>query len=209
MTRTILLDSGPLGLITNPRASKEAAACGRWLVNAITGGATVMVPAIADYEVRCELIRARRTAGIGRLDAFIERVGLLPITTSAMRRAAAFWAEARQQGRPTAADAALDGDVILAAQASELGTARWVVLVGNKISPGNPVTKEDGTVVRTLWGELAWQLGGRKAFDRIAADDENATNAATRQAVHARREVRISPMRLDPSLSGAEWSGRI
>ena len=28
-----------------------------------------------------------------------------------------------------------------------------VVLVGNRISPGNPVTKPDGTVVRTLWGE--------------------------------------------------------
>ena len=51
-----------------------------------------------------------------------------------------------------------------------------MVLVGNKISPGNPVTKSDGTVIRTLWGELAWQLGGRKAFDRIAADDEKATN---------------------------------
>ena len=62
------------------------------------------------------------------------------------------------------------------AQAAELGTARRVVLVGNKISPGNPVTKADGTVVRTLWGELAWQLGGKKAFARIAADDEKATN---------------------------------
>ena len=66
--------------------------------------------------------------------------------------------------------------VLQEAQATELGMARRVVLVGNKISPGNPVTKEDGTVVRTLWGELAWQLGGRKAFARIAADDENATN---------------------------------
>ena len=66
--------------------------------------------------------------------------------------------------------------VLEEAQAAELGTARRVVLVGNKISPGNPVTKADGTVVRTLWGELAWQLGGRKAFDRIAADDEKATN---------------------------------
>jgi hypothetical protein len=54
--------------------------------------------------------------------------------------------------------------------------ARRVVLVGNKISPGNPVTKEDGTVVRTLWGELAWQLGGKEAFARIARDDERATN---------------------------------
>ena len=54
--------------------------------------------------------------------------------------------------------------------------AKRVVLVGNKISPGNPVTKSDGTVVRTLWGELAYQLGGRAAFARLKADDENATN---------------------------------
>jgi predicted AAA+ superfamily ATPase len=51
-----------------------------------------------------------------------------------------------------------------------------VVLVGNRISPGNPVTKPDGTVVRTLWGELAWQLGGKEAFQRIKADDEKATS---------------------------------
>jgi predicted AAA+ superfamily ATPase len=51
-----------------------------------------------------------------------------------------------------------------------------VVLVGNKISPGNPVVKPDGTVVRTLWGELAWQLGGKAAFARIQADDERATS---------------------------------
>ncbi len=57
-----------------------------------------------------------------------------------------------------------------------LPKAKRVVLVGNKISPGNPITKTDGTVVRTLWGELAWQLGGKKAFARIKADDENATN---------------------------------
>ena len=47
---------------------------------------------------------------------------------------------------------------------------------GNRISPGNPVTKPDGTVVRTLWGELAWQLGGAQAFATVAADDEKATS---------------------------------
>ena len=57
-----------------------------------------------------------------------------------------------------------------------LPKATCVVLVGNKISPGNPVTKSDGTVVRTLWGELAYQLGGKKAFARVKADDEKATN---------------------------------
>jgi hypothetical protein len=61
---------------------------------------------------------------------------------------------------------------------------RRVVLVGNKISPGNPVTKSGGTVVRTLGGELAWQLGysgggikeAKKAFARVAADDERGTS---------------------------------
>ncbi len=65
-----------------------------------------------------------------------------------------------------------------------LPTVRRVVLVGNRISPGNPITKPDGTVVSTLWGELAWQLGyaaggageAKKAFDRLAADDKRATS---------------------------------
>jgi predicted AAA+ superfamily ATPase len=68
-------------------------------------------------------------------------------------------------------DAVLEG-----ANTKKLSTAKRVVLVGNKISPGNPVKKPDGTVVRTLWGELAWQLGGKKAFERLRADDEKATN---------------------------------
>src|SRR6516164_7718604 len=59
---------------------------------------------------------------------------------------------------------------------ASLPTARPVVLVGTKISPGNPVTKSDGTVVNTLWGELAWQLGGKNAFAKLAADDERATS---------------------------------
>ena len=90
-----------------------------------------MVPEIADYEVRRELIRARRSVGIDRLDAFINTVEYLAITTSAMRQAAEFWAEARQQGRPTAADPALDGDVILAAQAATLSRDRVIVATTN------------------------------------------------------------------------------
>ncbi|GAB4329274.1 MAG: Swt1 family HEPN domain-containing protein [Calditrichia bacterium] len=61
------------------------------------------------------------------------------------------------------------------AEINEVPKANRVVLVGNRISPGNPVTKPDGTVVRTLWGELVWQLGGAEAYARIQADDENAT----------------------------------
>src|SRR6202795_2667735 len=66
--------------------------------------------------------------------------------------------------------------VLQQADTKKLPTAKRVVLVGNKISPSNPVKKADGTMVRTLWGELAWQLGGKKDFDRVRADDEKATS---------------------------------
>jgi len=45
------------------------------------------------------------------------------------------------------------------------------VLVGTALSPAQPRTKPDGTVVHTLWGELAWQLLGASGFARIAAAD--------------------------------------
>jgi predicted AAA+ superfamily ATPase len=68
-------------------------------------------------------------------------------------------------------------DAVLAeAGVKRLPNAQRVVLVGNRISPGNPVTKPDGTVIRTLWGEIAYQLGGKKAFARLKADDEKATS---------------------------------
>lgn len=66
--------------------------------------------------------------------------------------------------------------VMREAGAPKLPAVKRVVLVGNRISPGNPDTKPDGTVVRTLWGELAWQLGGAEAYARIAKDDEHATS---------------------------------
>lgn len=67
-------------------------------------------------------------------------------------------------------------NVLIESGIKTIPKAKRVVLVGNKISPGNPVVKSDGTIVRTLWGELAWQLGGKKAYERIKADDEKATN---------------------------------
>lgn len=74
--------------------------------------------------------------------------------------------------------------ILQQAGVQKLPTVKRVVLVGNKISPGNPVTEGDGTVVRTLWGELAWQLGhaaggvreAKKAYSRVKADDEKATS---------------------------------
>lgn len=50
------------------------------------------------------------------------------------------------------------------------------VFVGTQISPGKPHKKPDGTVVRTIWGEIAWQLGGKEGYKLVKEDDERATN---------------------------------
>ncbi len=131
MTRIVLLDAGPLGLATNPRRSAQSTACAQWRQAIVTDGVRVIIPEIADYEVRRELLRANKTQGVARLDALANRLEYLPITTAAMREAALLWAHTRQRGQPTADNKALDGDVILAAHATTLGSPDIVVATTN------------------------------------------------------------------------------
>lgn len=131
MSPTIVLDAGPLGLITNPKLSPHSVACAQWLETLVASGARVILPEISDYEVRRELLRARKLQGIARLDALADLLQYLPLSTAAMRQAAALWAEARQRGQPTAGDKALDGDVILASQAMTLDAPDVLVATTN------------------------------------------------------------------------------
>ncbi|MCF6508334.1 DUF499 domain-containing protein [Blastococcus sp. MG754426] len=62
------------------------------------------------------------------------------------------------------------------ADPSALGRVSRVALVGTHLSAGSATAKEDGTQVNTLWGELAWQLGGRAAYDVVAEADRTKTN---------------------------------
>jgi hypothetical protein len=106
-------------LLAYSKALPAATDCSDWLQSFLAAGVVVAVPEIGDYEVRRELLRLGRSRGIRRLDTQVSTTGILylPLSTAAMRRAAEFWAEARRRGRPTADAKALDGDVILAAQA--------------------------------------------------------------------------------------------
>jgi predicted nucleic acid-binding protein len=120
MSSIILLDAGPLGIISNPRFSSQNLACHQWVKERLAGGAQVLIPEIADYEVRRELLRANKTRSLARLNGLKSALGYLPITTNVMLRAAELWAQARNMGKPTASDQALDADMILAAQAALL-----------------------------------------------------------------------------------------
>jgi predicted nucleic acid-binding protein len=118
VSRLVVLDSGPLSLISNPRGEGLSIACKEWLRQLLTAGRRVVLPEIADYEVRRELLRAGKPASIERLDELKNELEYLPITTDAMLLAAQFWAETRKAGRPTTSNERLDADVILAAQAA-------------------------------------------------------------------------------------------
>jgi predicted nucleic acid-binding protein len=117
MSRLIVLDSGPLGMVTNPKAKGVPLACQQWLKSLLLRGERVAIPEIADYEVRRELLRAGLLRSVRRLDDLKQTLEYIPIQTDAMLLAANLWAEARQTGQPTADPKALDGDVILSAQA--------------------------------------------------------------------------------------------
>ena len=97
----------------------------------VGNGARVIVPEIAYYEVRRELLRAGKANGLRRLDAVVSSLEYVPINTPAVLKAAEFWAEARRRGRPTSDDKALDGDVILAAQAVLVAADDLVVATTN------------------------------------------------------------------------------
>jgi|CXWL01.1.fsa_nt_gi predicted nucleic acid-binding protein len=131
MIQFILLDASPLGLVTQRKGVALADACRRWVDDCLARNAKILVPEIADYEVRRELLRADKSAGMVRLDEFnaAEHDRYLPITTAVMRLAASFWAEARRRGQPTAPDPSLDADSILAAQAATLDAPRNSVVV--------------------------------------------------------------------------------
>ncbi len=50
------------------------------------------------------------------------------------------------------------------------------VLVGQMLSASAPEQAEDGVALHTLWGRMAYQLGGRDAYELVRADDEAGTN---------------------------------
>jgi hypothetical protein len=90
--RVVVLDSGLLGMVTNPTASAINDQASLWLEGILRSGVEVILPEIADYEVRRELLLHDKLGGLRRLDILKESptITFLPITTSAMLLAARF-----------------------------------------------------------------------------------------------------------------------
>lgn len=126
----VILDTGPLGVLSHPKDPPPVHACRNWAAALKRAGRRVIVPEIGDYELRRELLRRASRRSLAILDALTVQYECLPLTTAAIRLAAEFWAQARRGGYPSASDADLDGDVIIAAQAATLG-GPVIVATGN------------------------------------------------------------------------------
>lgn len=128
MIEAIALDASPLGRLVHPRLNTAITA---WVDEILEAGITVYISEITDYEVRRGLLAANMTRSVRRLDEFKQVLEYLPLTTPVMLEAATLWAQARQQGQGVADPKELDGDVILAAQARQVGATVITENVGH------------------------------------------------------------------------------
>ena len=130
MTTIFLLDASIVGAVTNPKTNNQSVReCQGWFERCLERSQIFVLPEIADYEIRRELLRANKPNGIIRLDRLKSLVDYQPINTETMLLAAQLWAESRQRGNPTADPKELDGDVILAAQAKQLEFLGYEVVI--------------------------------------------------------------------------------
>ena len=118
MSRIVLLDTGPLGFVTHPNDKGEIALCKQWSEKLLTAGVMVRVPQIADYELRRKLLQIKKPASIALLNRFIRSTGgLVRINGRTWKKAADLWAQSRWDNVQSGDDTAIDGDMILCAQA--------------------------------------------------------------------------------------------
>ena len=116
----VLLDTGPLGLITNPNQKNvETIQCEEWIRELVKKRVVICVPEIAYYESRRKHVHLKNEKALNRLESFLNhpRISYAPITTEIIKKASDLWGWARSTGQSTAHEKSIDSDVILAATA--------------------------------------------------------------------------------------------
>ncbi len=136
----LVLDTFPTSSVAKRPGSRPPTLtdqCHQWILDCEAAGHRLLVPAIAYYEVLRELEQRQAHRQIERLKAFcLQPKRFIPLTTEHLETAARLWGQARRAGRPTADPQALDGDVLLAAQALSVAGSAPELIVATS-NPGH------------------------------------------------------------------------
>ena len=123
----IVLDSGIISALVHSKPSVRKPLAERLKLFQLASPQNVtFLPEIIDYEVRRKLLhllihQQTTPKSIERLDRLPDVMVFVPVDRETFQEAARLWADVRSRGKPTAPPAALDVDVILAAQARQVG----------------------------------------------------------------------------------------
>ena len=70
-----------------------------------------------------------------------------------------------------------------------LPKAARAVLVGTALNPGKTEATKEGIELRTLWGRMAYQLGGKEAYALVADNDANGSSPGSDDLVKLLKSV--------------------
>ena len=135
----VFLDSGVLGLLTNPNKKGQPLLCENWLYSLLAKGVVVSSD-VCDYEVRRSLLvetnKNRSDNSVNNLDDLRETIDFLKLETEVMLCASQVWREARQRGRKTADDSSFDVDMLIIAHwrlLQEEHPSRYIVIATTNV----------------------------------------------------------------------------
>jgi predicted nucleic acid-binding protein len=115
----VFIDSGVLGLLTNPKKEGKPAQCEDWLYSLLAKGVYVVSSDICDYEVRRSLLleSAKKNSfhSLNNLDELRNVINFLSLETEVIFKASQIWMETRKSGRKTADNYSIDIDIIILA----------------------------------------------------------------------------------------------
>jgi hypothetical protein len=137
----VFLDSGVIGLLSNPNKRDQVLACENWLYGLLAKGVYVVSSDICDYEVRRNLVLEsmhfeRRSQSLAVLDELHEFIELLPVTPQVLIAASDIWAKSRLQGQAMANGMSIDVDAIICAHwelLKEEFPSRYVVIATTNV----------------------------------------------------------------------------
>jgi hypothetical protein len=137
----VFLDSGVIGLLSNPNKRDRAIACEDWLYGLFAKGVYVVSSDICDYEVRRNLVlesmrSEKRLQPLTSLDELHDFIDFLPVTSNVLVAASDIWATSRLQGQAMSNGASIDVDAIICAHwelLKEEFPSRYVVVATTNV----------------------------------------------------------------------------